>query len=343
MTVQQQEENMVKPETSFNPLKSHVHAMIVSGDRLCVAGKDTTLTISNFDGEESISMEGHSYDINALSQIDGTLFSGADAKGSPRNFLKAWDGSSGTFLHNLEGHTSAVWALAAGAGLLFSGDDSGIIRVWADAGTPQCTCVRTLEGHTGRVRSLFFCVEEDRLYSGGNDGKVLVWDPQTGEQVRSLAGQGWITALQVDGGNVYAASTDKTVIVFNKESGDRITILTHDNWVSSLACYDGTLFTGVGDATVCVWDVASTTLKGKVNGHMEFHAVSALSVHGDTLFSAGWDGAVAKWDIPTMLEALAKQQTVEVVDVTADAKVEQVTVASSGNIFDEGDIVELLD
>merc|ERR1711998_7340 len=340
MTVQQER---IEPQQSFTPLKSHAHAMVVCDEYLCIAGKDTTVKILNFDGTEKTSLEGHTYDVNALAMMGNILFSGADAQGSPQRFLKAWDASSGQFLFNLDGHAVGVWALATGAGMLFSGDETGSIRVWTQPGTAECSCARVLEGHAGKVRCLMYNQEESRLYSGGHDNKVLVWDPLTGEQVGSFALGGWITALLEHDGKLLVASTDKTVAVFDKGSSERVAVLTHESWVSSLVCHGDTLFTGVGDATVCVWDAPSATLQGKLKGHMDFHAVSALAVRGDDLFAAGWDGAVCKWDIPALRTELSNRAPV--LAITEPVVKDQPVVAAqqSSNIFDEEDCVELLD
>ena len=41
-----QQENTIEAKATFQPLKSHAHAMVVCGDSLCVAGKDTTVKVS---------------------------------------------------------------------------------------------------------------------------------------------------------------------------------------------------------------------------------------------------------------------------------------------------------
>jgi WD40 repeat protein len=105
------------------------------------------------------------------------------------------------------------------------------------------------------VRSLQFVEAEGRLYSGGHDGKVLVWDVASGEQVDSFTEQsGWVTSVHVTGELVCVASVDKTVTVYDKASGEKKRALAHESWTSSLAFYNGVLFVGVGDATVCAWN-----------------------------------------------------------------------------------------
>jgi len=294
-------------------------------------------------GECSATFEGHSHDVNALAVVGSTLFSGADAKGTQREFLKSWNIATGELIRNLSGHTGGVWALATAPGMLFSASEDRTIRVW-DIETGEC--LRILQGHEGLVRCLCYDEEEGRLYSGGHDNKVLSWDPNTGEQVGSFMGPGksWITALLVDRGMLYASSTDKTVYVYDKASAERKSILNHENWVSSLAAHDGMLFTGVGDSTVCAWDPLKAELKFKLKGHLEFNAVSALLVHGGSLLSAGWDGAVTKWNL-TMLQEKFESSLSPPEDVPVSKEQTKESCcdnSTSGSIFDEVD-VELLD
>merc|ERR1711988_1760968 len=59
------------------------HAMEIAGPHLIVGGKGGALKVFDMEsGETSFTLEGHSYDANALCVVGSTLFSGADAKGS---------------------------------------------------------------------------------------------------------------------------------------------------------------------------------------------------------------------------------------------------------------------
>jgi len=280
--------------------------------------------------------------VNALARVGNILFTGADAKGSPREFLKAWDLQTGQVIRTLQGHTNGVTCLATAPGLLFSGSDDQSIRIWD---TQTMECVKVLQGHEAKVRCLCYSESEGRLYSGGHDSKVLVWDVEKGEQVGSLEGQsGWITAVLVNGDKIYTASTEKTVYLRNKDTGEKLSILNHESWVSSLALSGSVLFTGVGDATVCAWDAINADMLFVLRGHLEWHAVSALLVTGDTLVSVGWDGAAIQWSVSDLQQKaqLAKQAEPAVPIEQVSEKKGNQEVASSNSMFDETDI-ELLD
>ncbi|MGH8904445.1 MAG: pentapeptide repeat-containing protein, partial [Egibacteraceae bacterium] len=79
----------------------------------------------------------------------------------------------------------AAVAFSPDSGLLVSGGTDGMVRVWdANSGEP----VRTLQGHTGSVRSVAFSPDGRWLATAGNDQVVRVWDANSGEPIRTLQG-----------------------------------------------------------------------------------------------------------------------------------------------------------
>ena len=95
--------------------------------------------------------------------------------------IKVWDVESGTLAASYPGHLaefSPDGNLLATAG---AGQEAASVILW-DAQT--CNKVRTLTGgHFLGVSALAFSRDGQRLASGGRDGWVTVWNPQTGEQV----------------------------------------------------------------------------------------------------------------------------------------------------------------
>jgi len=335
-----------------------LHALVVDheGDRMCTAGKNNTIKVYKLStGELQHTLVGHTYAVNALLLVGDILYSGADAKGLPLEFLKAWNITTGELVHTYQGqHTGGVYALATHGNRLFAGGDDMKIRVW-DTNTNEC--VGCLEGHTQKVRCLHYCTEDDKLYSGGHDGQILVWDVEAGAKVSSLDGQsGFITSMCIDGDFLFSSSSDKTVVIWNRKDGQRLSIVSHDSWVSSVTTVNGlggkVMVAGVGDGTMSVWDYtnpAQATLQYRLRAHKEFHAVSAIAVEGKKLYSAGWDGAVTNFDLEGVqarfVEATDKaNKAIEAAEVEeeAPAKVE-VKKADPGSIFDETDASFLLD
>merc|ERR1711977_564090 len=109
---EQMEFNNTAPRTTLGEAYTpDIHCLVLDGDRLCTGGKDMNVKIRSLaTGEEERTLQGHSYDVNAIAVAGGTLFSGADAKGEDRQFLKAWDMESGTSHSFASPHDGGVWS-----------------------------------------------------------------------------------------------------------------------------------------------------------------------------------------------------------------------------------------
>jgi len=323
-----------------------IHCLALAGDRLCTGGKDTNVKIRKLEtGEEERVLQGHSYDVNAIAVSGGTLFSGADAKGADRQFLKAWDMRTGKSHSFGSPHDGGVWSLAVdeASGRLFSGSDDRTIHV-NDINTRECT--RVLEGHDAKVRCLQFCAADQRLYSGGHDGKVLAWDLAVGDISSRYEGFGertFVTALVVGEDTVYAASSDKTVCIWDKASGEKRSVLNHDTWVSAILLHGSTLYIGLGDGTVKAWDTEKESVLYTLKAHTKFNAVSAMLMHGDDLVTAGWDGLVCVWDVQALAEEAANHKASVQAAPVSQKGLEMINdVQQEASMFDSTDC-ELLD
>jgi len=137
--------------------------------RMFTASKDTSVKVCDAaSGEELHAMEGHSYDVNTLLLVGNTLFSGADAKGATREYLKAWNAETGAVhTRSLDGHGGGVWALAADTDskLLFSGGDDRTIRVW-NLETYECL-------HTSRGTRRKYVVCTMRRAASTQEGTIV--------------------------------------------------------------------------------------------------------------------------------------------------------------------------
>src|SRR5690242_7597157 len=83
--------------------------------------------------------------------------------------------------NRLIGYKDCLWSAVG---------DPGIIKQWNSDGK----CIRTLEGHTSWINSLF--IWRDCLYSASWDSTIRVWSIITGQCVRQLVGHtDWVCAL----------------------------------------------------------------------------------------------------------------------------------------------------
>ena len=99
-----------------------------------------------------------------------------------------------------------------------------------------------------------------RVVSAGHDGSIRVWDPATGECLRTIAGRsGWIheVAVSPDGRYGVAAGRDASLRRFDLATGVAVDVLTgHTVGADAIAFLpDGrTLLSGGWDKRILVWD-----------------------------------------------------------------------------------------
>ncbi|XP_062515716.1 WD repeat-containing protein 41-like [Corticium candelabrum] len=121
------------------------------------------------------------------------------------------------------------------------------------------TAVKVLSGHSDIVRTLTR-LDEKSFVSYGDDGKILVWDIESGSCVHALETKSrrvtCALLLQLDDRILLTASSDKTIRVWHSESGSlKKEIKEHG---SSVRCLVAILYNDVqyfcsGGDDLCLW------------------------------------------------------------------------------------------
>ena len=109
----------------------------------------------------------------------------ADAGTSPGTTPAATVSTNPYFLRKLTGHSQSVRALSGAGNTLVSGSYDHTVRVWK-VSTGECRW--RLQGHTAKVYSVVYDVENDRCFSGSMDHCVKVWDLTRGTNLFTLEG-----------------------------------------------------------------------------------------------------------------------------------------------------------
>jgi WD40 repeat protein len=145
-------------------------------------------------------------------------------------------------------------------GYINSGSLDGSSRNW-DAQT-SVAISKTLEGHTGWVRSVAYSPDGQHVISGSDDGTIRMWDAKTGAAV-GMPLQGhtkgvWSVAYSPDGRHIISGSRDTTIQIWNVETGAAVSkpLKGHTHPVRSIAFSpDGQHFiSGSDDGTIHVWE-----------------------------------------------------------------------------------------
>jgi eukaryotic-like serine/threonine-protein kinase len=153
---------------------------------------------------------------------DGTRIAACCGKGPSDDesyLIRVWETATGRELRRLSGHTGDVrWVTFHPDGkTLASAGFDGTVRVW-DGETGKVT--RTIGAHTGYAERVVFTAGGKQLVSCGGstnsqNGSLVVWDPQTGREVRAwrAASANGLLALAVspNGSLLATGSRDKVV------------------------------------------------------------------------------------------------------------------------------------
>jgi WD40 repeat protein/serine/threonine protein kinase/uncharacterized coiled-coil protein SlyX len=188
--------------------------------------------------------------------------------------------------------------------------------------------LRRFAAHDGRITQVAFSLDGRNVISSGDDGKVIVWDPQTeqrlydidvGSPVNDFAlarGDRLLTADASHQLRLWNYATKEELLAF--EPGHTFTI--HSVSFSK----DGSrAASGGGDRKIFVWDVATGKRIAELTGHTGSVNSVALTPDGTKLLSGSDDGTVRLWHMAETAESrvfVGHVGRVNGVDISPDGK-----------------------
>ncbi|MBF8189218.1 TIR domain-containing protein [Nonomuraea sp. K274] len=182
-----------------------------------------------------------------------------------------------------------------GATIAVGNEDGGVLL--CVGGAP----VRTLQGHRGRVYAVTFA--GDLLATGASDGTVVLWDPLTGERLRTLTGHPdgvWPLRLSPGGDLVAAGGGDGVVRVWETATGRLAHELSgHHSPIYTMSYGHAVLVTGDAAGQVRVWDLESGQPRHSLDGHRGKVYRTLHSPDGRLLATGDEAGTVRLWDTAT--------------------------------------------
>ena len=226
------------------------------------------------------------------------------ASGSFDGSVKIWDVKSGTCvqtLKDLAGTFSVVFS-HDGQRLASSSDQ---IQIWD---TSTWKCLHTL-GSTGQATfSIAYSSNDAMVASASENGRVRIWDPLTGRQIRELkphagsphAGRAQVVAFSRNCQMLASSSELGAIEIWDVGSGAHLRTLTHGTTsidALAFARADHQLVSISGDGTISIWSMKSGICLQNFKGSNRGLITMVLSHNCQQLATAGEDFTINIWDV----------------------------------------------
>ncbi|KAL8209196.1 hypothetical protein R6Q57_008608 [Mikania cordata] len=183
-------------------------------------------------------------------------------------------------------------------------------------GPTELVCCRTLQGHTGKVYSLDWTPDKNRIVSASQDGRLIVWNALTSQKTHAIKLPcAWVMtcAFSPGGQSVACGGLDSVCSIFNlssptdKDGNIPVSRMLsgHKGYVSSCEYVpdeDNYLITSSGDQTCVLWDITTGLRTSVFGGEFQSgHTADVLSVSinssNSRMFLSGSCDATARlWD-----------------------------------------------
>ena len=217
---------------TFSEHTSWVRTVAISPDGLWVAsaGDDKKVHLFNLNTYQHREFKGHAdWILKVVFSPDGKhLISASDETGNER--VKIWDVDTGECVRSLEGHTDDVRAvdITSDGCLIATGSHDKTIRLFVSIQGSEEHHASPLRGHDDWVRCVAFNPQGSILASGGYDQKLILWDTETWEQIRTLKGHNAAIisiAFSPDGQTLATCGEDATIRLWDPNTGQPLQVL----------------------------------------------------------------------------------------------------------------------
>ncbi|HCF27228.1 MAG TPA: hypothetical protein DEV81_08500 [Cyanobacteria bacterium UBA11049] len=275
-------------------------AISPDGQTLVSGSNDKTIKIWQLNTGKLIrSFKGDSGAISSVAISADGNFLAAGSHDTPKSNVKVWNLKTGNLIHTLLGHHKPVNSIAISPDAQILASASNKIKIWhLHKGDRLCTL-----WHSYTVNSAAISPDSSILASGSSDSKIRLWNPLSGELLRTLTGHSdevKSVAISPDGQTLISGSADTRIKIWRLSTGKLLHTLTgHSAQVNSVAISpDGeTLISGSADTSIKIWCLNTAKLKHTLTGHLDAVNSVAISPDGQILISGSADKTIKIWRV----------------------------------------------
>eukprot|EP01038_Epipyxis_sp_PR26KG_P013112 gene13112-17576_t len=151
-------------------------------------------------------------------------------------------------------------------------------------------CIRTLNGHNGAVNKIRFTADGTYCMTVGDDKKVCLWNPHKDDPSSVVVTS---ETVGTNGLLLHSQKTPKNSLLIKQYTGN------HGYSILDVAIStDKSKFASCGmDKTIFMFDVISSQIIRKIQGHATKVNSIVLNEESTLLFSASYDQSVKIWDL----------------------------------------------
>lgn len=278
---QQRTSSLESPIMLLTGHQSAVYTMKFNpaGTIIASGSHDREIFLWNVHGEckNFMVLRGHK---NAILDLQWTTDGSQIISASPDKTLRAWDVETGKQVKKMAEHNEVVNSCCTsrrGPPLVVSGSDDGTAKLWD---MRQRGAIQTFPDRY-QITAVGFADASDKIYTGGIDNDIKVWDLRRNEVTMTLQGhQDMITGMQLspDGSYLLTNGMDCKLCIWDMRpyapQNRCVKILEghqHNFEKNLLKCGwspDGSKVTaGSSDRLVYIWDTTSRRILYRLPGH----------------------------------------------------------------------------